>query len=92
MDYPFQLPKTGWTFVMPNKFGIMTTYLTSDLPLRVNDLIYDQGDGYCGYVDSINKDSVSVRDKHVVEIGIPLNRVVKLIPFAEYDMPYTSLN
>lgn len=55
-------------------------YKATILTLNEGDLVLDTKDNCYGYVDSKLGDKIAIRHGCTVEIGIPINRVRKLIP------------
>ncbi len=56
------------------------TYIASTDALVVGDVIIDRTDGLCGVVEIFHDlEHVAVRDGMTVELGIHINKLVKLV-------------
>lgn len=56
-----------------------------DSDIKAGDLVIDTKDGAYGVCDMIHEDGkhIAMKDNFVVELGIPIERVKKLIPVVE---------
>lgn len=52
--------------------------------IEEGDLVFDTKDSTYGYVDMKIKDKIAIKFGCVTELGIPINRVRKLIPTISY--------
>lgn len=52
----------------------------NDRSIVVGDLVLDRGDGLYGWVASIREGFVAVAADGAVELGVPLDRLLKLTP------------
>lgn len=47
---------------------------------KVNDLVLDLGDGTFAWIEKIQGKTCVLREGFVVELNVPLSRLVKLVP------------
>lgn len=74
----FRIPKKARVRINGIQYTQVKIKRVSDI--NKGDLVIDTKDNCYGYIDQKNNGHVAIKHGCVVEVGVPINRIRKLIP------------